>query len=137
MSKIEANGLSGKVLSLSATHTSRQISARIREEDGVCLAYTTVARFLKGIRAVRAELSRGLLQEQMRADVPHDLEILRALRDQLVIWMLDDGLGLAERLPVIDRLQRVIDTRLRYSGLEEGANQVITIQLPPELMDGE
>jgi hypothetical protein len=123
-SKIDQLGLAEKVLAMALTKTSREISAVLRAE-GYDISHVAVARYIKGVRQERAEQTKALVQDTIKATVPRDLEVLEHVRDQLDGWRRDEGIDLPLRLQVIDRLQRVIELRLKHCGAEEGAQDLL------------
>ena len=110
-----------KIMSLAPSHSNRQI-ADILKQAGIQLSHTSVAKFIRSQRKERAEQTKVIVQEHIRVTVPTDLQILQEIRDQLNEWRKDDSLRVSERLMVIDRLNKVIDMRLKFSGAEEPDN---------------
>lgn len=107
-----------KIMSLAPSHSNRQI-ADILKQAGIQLSHTSVSKFIRSQRKERAEQTKVIVQEHIRVTVPTDLQILQEIRDQLNEWRKDDSLRVSERLMVIDRLNKVIDMRLKFSGAEE------------------
>jgi hypothetical protein len=130
---IEKNGLAEKVLCLSATKSARDIEAILLAEDGVTISYRSIANFVKDVRQERAEATRALVQEHIKATVPTDLETLDMLINREREWFNDEGLKVSEKLMVAKELRQTIDTKLKYSGAGEMGDQVVTIKLPEEL----
>ncbi len=122
--KIDKHGLSERVLALAVTHTSREI-ATILKAEGYDVSHVAVARYIKGVRQERAAQTRALVQDTIKATVPRDLELLEQIRDQLDSWRRDETLEVGQRLFVIDRLQRVIELRLKHCGAEEGPQDIL------------
>ncbi len=115
-----------RIIELGPSHSNRQIAA-ILAEEGENVSPSTVGRILNEERVERARVSREIVNEHIQRTVSTDLEILEEMRDQLNNWrqgLDDDGKPLVpkprmtQRLPVMDRLNRVIDTRLKYSGAD-------------------
>ena len=127
ISQIDQKGLAEFVLGLSGEGLGcREIAKRLEQEKGLKMAHTSVNKWLKAVRTERAEDTKALVQENIKGTVPRDLEILTETRDQLNNYrqgMDEDGnpiqIKISERLMCIDRLNKVIDTRLKYSGAEE------------------
>lgn len=107
-----------RIMALAPTMSCRQIAEELAR-DGIEISHNSVARCLRGQRKERAEQTKSIVREHIRITVPTDLEILQEIRDQLNIWRKDDSLRVSERLMVIDRLNKVIDTRLKFSGAGE------------------
>jgi lysyl-tRNA synthetase class I len=125
---IERNGLVEKVLSLSLTKSTREISKILEEEDGVSITFKTVANFIKAVRQERAEATKALVQESIQATVPQDLKILDELIAQQLEWFRDGSMDTADRLNVSKELRQVIATKLKYSGAEEPATVNLTFE---------
>lgn len=121
-----------KIMSLAPSHSNRQIAAAL-EQAGIRLSHTSVAKFIRSQRKERAEQTKAIVQEHIRVTVPTDLQILQEIRDQLNEWRKDDSLRVSERLMVIDRLNKVIDTRLKFSGAEEPDNDEFADMTDEEL----
>ncbi len=124
-SKIDQLGLAEKVLSLALTRTSREISAILKAEDKADVSHVAVARYIKGVRQERAEQTKALVQDAIKATVPRDLQILEQVRDQLDDWRRDPKMKIKQKLQVIDRLRKVLDLRLKYSGAGEGPGDLL------------
>lgn len=107
-----------EILRMSTTMSNRQIAEELTRR-GTKISHTAVSKFIKEQRQERAETTKAIVQEYIRTTVPTDLEILEQIRDQLNDWRQNDDLRVTERLMVIDRLNKVIETRLKYSGAEE------------------
>jgi len=110
-----------RIMALAPTMSNRQIAEELGK-DGIDISYTRVWRYINSQRKERAEQTKAIVREHIRTTVPTDLEILQEIRDQLNEWRKDDSLRVSERLMVIDRLNKVIDTRLKFSGAEEPDN---------------
>lgn len=129
-SLIEKNGLTEKVLGLSATMSSREISALLKAEHGVNISYQAINNFVKGVRAERAEQTKAIVQEHIKATMPTDLDTLDRLIKQELEWFDDPeqkhNLKISEKLQVAKELRQTIDTKLRYSGAAEptGGNKL-------------
>lgn len=123
--KIEQAGLLDKVLELAMHHGSREIAQILKRDYGLEISHVSVHKLIKGIRKEQAEQVKAVVQEHIRATVPTDLEILQRIRDQLDARAQDGQLRISERLQVIDRLTRVIDTRLKYSGAGQQDAQIV------------
>ena len=106
------------IMSLAPTMSNRQIAEEL-SKAGVSISHVSVGRFIRSQRKERAEQTKAIVQEHIRVTVPTDLEILQEIRDQLNAWRKDANLRVSERLMVIDRLNKVIDTRLKFSGAGE------------------
>ncbi len=126
--KIDQNGLAEVVLELAVTKTSRQIAEILKREHGVDIGHVAVARYIQGIRQERAEATKALVQETIKATVPRDLEILDEMIEQERGWFRDPELKLGERLLVARELRQTIDTKLKYSGAGPGDGE-LTVKL--------
>lgn len=126
-SVIEERGLAEYVLALRGEGlSSREIAKRIEREKGIRFAHTTVANFLKAVRDERREITRDMVQRILTPTVPADLEALERVKAMLLEW-LDMDLRVREKLQVIDRLAKVIETRLKFAGAEPDEN--VTVKL--------
>lgn len=131
LGKIDSLGLGEYVLQLAGEGKgSREIAEMLNTVKGVKLSYVSVNSWLKSVRQERAETTKAVVQETIKATVPADLEILENIRDQLNNYRLgkdENGLPIrlkvSEKLLCIDRLNKVIDTRLKYSGAAEPDKQ--------------
>lgn len=107
-----------RIMALAPTMSNRQIAEELAK-SGIELSHMSVSRCIRSQRKERAEQTKAIVQEHIRVTVPTDLEILQEIRDQLNTWRKDENLRVSERLMVIDRLNKVIDTRLKFSGAGE------------------
>ncbi len=123
--KIDQLGLAEKVLSLAATKTTREIARILKDEDGADISHVAVARYIQGIRQERAEATRALVQEAVRATVPRDIEILAEIIDQAYAWYTDPNLKISEKLQVMKPLLQAIEIQLRYSGAGDAGTTVV------------
>ena len=123
MAKVTAE-LSAQIMGLSAMNTNRQI-ADILSKQGISLSHVTIGKIIKENRVERAEATKETINEHIKQTVTTDLDILQNTRDKLYEWFNDDNHRISERLMCLDRLNKVIDTRLKYSGAAEmGEGQV-------------
>lgn len=125
LTKIEALGLGERVLAMAAEGRSSREIVSILAADGVSVSQPSVIRFLTAVRRERAAVAKAAVAEHLKDAIPADLEILRRLRDTLIAWWCSPDLRIGERLLVMDRLLKVIDTRLKYSGAEQNDQQII------------
>ncbi|HHV79077.1 MAG TPA: hypothetical protein GXX40_05625 [Firmicutes bacterium] len=126
-SVIEERGLAEYVLSLRGEGlSSREIAKRIEQEKGIRFAHTTVAKFLKAVREERRQITQDVVQRMLTPTVPADLEALERAKQMLLGW-LDMDLKVREKLQVIDRLAKIIETRLKFAGAEPEEN--VTVKL--------
>lgn len=126
--KIDQNGLSEVVLELATTKTSRQIAEILKCNHGVEIGHVAVARYIQGVRQERAEQTKALVQEKIKATVPRDLEILDEMIAQEHTWFKSPSLDVGEKLAVAKELRQTIDTKLKYSGAGIPENE-ITVKL--------
>jgi len=110
--------LSAQILALSAEHSNRQIEA-ILCEQGIKLSNVSIGKVVNEYRKERAGQTKDVVIEHIKKTVITDLDILEEQRDKLYAWFNDDNLRINERLMCSDRLNKVIDTRLKYSGAGE------------------
>lgn len=106
------------ILALSATQSNREIESELARQ-GIKLSRTTIGKIINEHRQERAATTKETINEHIKHTVTTDLDILQKQRDKLYEWFNDDGLRISERLMCSDRLNKVIDTRLKYSGAEE------------------
>ncbi|NPV80728.1 MAG: hypothetical protein HPY52_10710 [Firmicutes bacterium] len=126
--KIDQNGLSEVVLEMATTMTSRQISEKLKREYGVDISYVAVARYIKDVRQERAEQTKALVQEKIKATVPRDLDILDELIAQELGWFKAGEMEINDKLVVAKELRQTIDTKLKYSGAGVPENE-LTVKL--------
>lgn len=126
--KIDQHGLSEVVLGLATTMTSRQISEKLQQEYGVDVSHVAVARYIKDIRQERAEQTKALVQEKIKATVPRDLDILDELIAQELEWFKGGDMEIIDKLSVAKELRQTIDTKLKYSGAGVQENE-LTVKL--------
>ena len=134
--KIDQNGLAEVVLELAVTKTSRQIAEILKQEHGVEIGHVAVARYIQGMRQERAQATKALVQEHIKATVPKDLELLDAIiedlrkhyfEEQSAVISDDAGnkLALSDKLAVSREIRQTVATKLRYSGAgEPGASSI-------------
>lgn len=126
MAKVTAE-LSAQIMGLSAMNTNRQI-ADILSKQGISLSHVTIGKIIKENRAERAEATKETINEHIKQTVTTDLDILQNTRDKLYEWFNDNSHRISERLMCLDRLNKVIDTRLKYSGAEEKEDKELVIK---------
>ena len=114
-----------RIMELAPYHSSRQIAEILFNEAGISISHTAVANVIREQRRERAEVSKGIVQDYLKTALPTDLEMLQKARDMLGAWLTNDNLRISERLMVIDRLTKVIDTRLKYSGAGEQDAEIV------------
>lgn len=116
------------IMQLAPSQSYREIARSVKQQVGIDLSHQAVAKFVSEQRQERAEVTKAVVETHIRTTLPTDLEILQNMRDQLNNWRCgldEEGRPLAikprltERLMIVDRLCRVIDTRLKYSGAGE------------------
>ncbi|WP_094603452.1 hypothetical protein SPSIL_015070 [Sporomusa silvacetica DSM 10669] len=138
LSKIDSLGIGEYVLRLAGEGKgSREIAELLNTVKGVKISYVSVNTWLKSVRKERAETTKAVVQDKIKATVPTDLDILESIRDQLNNYRLgkdENGdqitIKTSEKLLCIDRLNKVIDTRLKYSGADDKEeDRVIKITL--------
>lgn len=103
------------IMGLSATHSNRKI-AEILSNQGIKLSHVTIGKIVAEQRKERAGQTKEVVNEHIKRTVITDLDILENMRNQLYSWFEDPNLRISERLACGDRLNKVIDTRLKYSG---------------------
>lgn len=117
-----------RILELAPNHSLSEIAEALAAE-GIEVGRSTVSRFLKAEWKGRAEETRGIVQDKLRAGVTTDLDVLERMRNTLDNWwqgLNTDGTEMrppprvSERLMVIDRLTTILDKRLKYSGADPG-----------------
>lgn len=106
------------IMGLSATQSNRQIQQTLSTQ-GIKLSHVTIGKIVRENRKERAEATKETINEHIKQTVTTDLDILQNTRDKLYEWFNDDSHRISERLMCLDRLNKVIDTRLKYSGAEE------------------
>ena len=107
-----------QILALSATMSNRQIESYLSTQ-GIKVSNVSIGKVIKENRVERAEATKETINEHIKQTVTTDLDILQNTRDKLYEWFNDDSHRISERLMCLDRLNKVIDTRLKYSGAAE------------------
>jgi hypothetical protein len=103
------------IMGLSATHSIRQIQT-ILDSQGIKLSSATIGNLVKSNRDERAGMTKEVVTEHIKKTVTTDLEILEDMRNQLNDLRNSPDLKVGQKLMCIDRLNKVIDTRLKFSG---------------------
>ena len=111
-----------QILALSATMSNRKIESYLRTL-GIKVSNVSIGKVIKENRVERAEATKETINEHIKQTVTTDLDILQNTRDKLYEWFNDDSHRISERLMCLDRLNKVIDTRLKYSGAEEDTSK--------------
>ena len=119
--------VTAQIIALSATMSNRQIESYLGTQ-GVKVSNVTVGKIIKENRVERAEATKETINEHIKQTVTTDLDILQKTRDKLYEWFNDDNHRISERLMCLDRLNKVIDTRLKYSGAEEKEDKEMVIK---------
>lgn len=117
MAKVTAE-IVAQIMGLAAMNSNRQIS-EILSKQGIKLTHVTIGKIIKEHRTERTEATKETINEHIKQTVTTDLDILQNTRDKLYNWFKDESLRISERLMCLDRLNKVIDTRLKYSGAGE------------------
>lgn len=122
LSKIDSLGLGEFVLELAGHGKgSRDIAQELEHVHNVKIAYTSVNNWLKSVRKERAETTKAVVQDAIKATVPRDLEILDEQIAQMDAWRKDDSLKISDRLYVISEQRKTISEKLKYSGAGEAS----------------
>jgi hypothetical protein len=124
------------IVGLSATQSNREIVETLSKSN-IKLSHVTVGKIVNENRQERTAQTKEAVNEYIKKTVVTDLEILEQQRDKLYQWFNDDNLRVTERLMCSDRLNKVIDTRLKYSGADEQdedkkINIIFGIPRPPK-----
>jgi len=126
--------LIAQIMGLSALHSNRQIEA-ILSEQGIKLSNVSIAKIVKEHRRDRSGQTKEAVQVQIVKTVMTDLDILEDMRTQLNEYRKSPNLRISEQLQCIDRLNKVIDTRLKYSGAGEPDKTEALDELSDEELD--
>jgi len=110
--------VSAQILALSATMSNRQIETYLSNQ-GIKVSNVSIGKIINEHRKERSAQTKETINEHIKQTVTTDLDILQNTRDKLHNWFNDDNLRISERLMVFDRLNKVIDTRLKYSGADD------------------
>ena len=121
MAKI-AGEVEKRIIELSPTSSNGQIAEQIKTEFDVSISAEAIRKYLKTIRQDRAETTKALVQETIKATVPRDLEILDEQILQMDEWRRDDSLKISDRLQVIKEQRTTIAEKLKHSGANEQAD---------------
>ena len=114
-----------RAIELSASHSNAEICSVLCAEFGVSVTEEAVRKFLRGVRQERAEQTKALVHETVRATLPGDLQILNDVIRKEKEWFDCDDLKLSERVMVAKELRQAIDTKLKYSGAGEQEQQIV------------
>jgi ribosomal protein S15P/S13E len=125
-----------QVIAWSPTLTNTQIVDKLKEEYGITISNEGVRKFLKSIREERAEQTKALVQDTIKATVPRDLEILDEGIKQLREWFKSckedkdaEDIPINTKLQVWKELRETITTKLKHSGAsEEEKDKTLTIK---------
>lgn len=106
--KIQKYGLEERILDLSLGRTSSQVAELVTAElqaKGIQdqISQPTVSRFLRKVRASRAEETRNIVQEHIKAHVPKDLEAI----EEIELWLLDRFRGRVDLSEDIGRIKQI------------------------------
>ena len=124
------------IMGLSATHSIRQIQT-VLDSQGIKLSSATIGNLIKANRDERAGMTKEVVFEHIKKTVVTDLEILEEMRNQLNNYRSNPELKISEQLQCIDRLNKVIDTRLKYSGASDPDNRAAATELSDEELEQE
>ena len=127
MAKI-AGDIETRIIELSPTSSNGQIAEQIKAEFDVSISAEAIRKYLKTIRQDRAETTKALVQETIKATVPRDLEILDEQIMQMDEWRKDDDLKISDRLQVIKEQRATIAEKLKHSGAEEKEDKELVIK---------
>ena len=76
LNSIEKNGLSEKVIRLSATKSCREIESILFQEDKVKISHNAINKFVKEIRQERQEATKAVIAETVTPGLTSDLDFL-------------------------------------------------------------
>lgn len=120
--------VSAQIMGLAAEHSNREI-ANILSKQGIKLSHVTIGKVVNECRSERSGQTKQVVSEYIAKTVVTDLEILERQRDQLFAWFNNESLRISERLMCSDRLNKVIDTRLKYSGADPDDKDKVVVNL--------
>lgn len=123
--KIDELGLGSEILELASKGKSSREIVAILAAKGYAISQPSVARYLASVRRERAEATKAIVRDHIRATVPSDLAALDTIIAQEMAWFRDESRKLSERLAVAKELRQTIDTKLKYSGAGEEAAAVV------------
>ena len=124
------------IMGLSATHSIRQIQT-VLDSQGIKLSSATIGNLIKANRDERAGMTQEVVFEHIKKTVVTDLDILEDMRNQLNEYRANPDLKVSEKLQCIDRLNKVIDTRLKYSGAGDPKKDDETAEMTDEELEAE
>jgi len=120
INKIDSLGLGEYILQLAGEGKgSREISTILDTVKGVKISHASVNSWLKSVRQERAETTKAVVQETIKATVPRDLQILDEQIMQLDGWRKDETLKISDRLQIIREQRATISVKLDKSGANE------------------
>lgn len=133
INKIDSLGLGEYVLQVAGEGKgSREIAALLDTVKGVKVSHASVNSWLKSVRKERAETTKAVVQEAIKATVPRDLEILDEQILQMDVWRRDDSLKISDRLQVIKEQRATIAEKLKHSGAGEDTSKELNISVSIE-----
>lgn len=124
------------IMGLSATHSIRQIQT-VLDSQGIKLSSATIGNLIKANRDERAGMTKEVVFEHIKKTVVTDLDILEEMRNQLNNYRSNPELKISEQLQCIDRLNKVIDTRLKYSGAANPETKADAAELSDDELEKE
>ncbi len=99
----------------------REIAEWLQKRHGIKKSREAISKLVSGHRKERGEVAKSVVREHLQRTLPSDLAILdeqvRSLR-QLAQTTRKKPKEIDQHLRVVDRLLRVIDTKLHYSGAD-------------------
>ncbi len=81
LTEIERLGLTEKVIKLSSTKSAREIVDILKSEDGATISHTTIAKYIKEIRADRQEATKAAIAETVTPGLNKDLAFFDEMLD--------------------------------------------------------
>ena len=121
--KVVRLGLEADVLQLSSSgKTHAEISDAINKKlmgSGEQISTSSITRYLRWVRKTRSEETRIIVQDHIKGTVPADLEALDEVEAKLLEEFRDESNDFKFRMTIGMNVVRVIETKLRFSGVLE------------------
>ena len=138
VNKIIQYGLEDRVLALSGEGKTTAVIAKIISDELAedSISQPTVSRYLKAVRQERSEQTREIFSEHIKVTLPQDLKALEEIEGfMLSIFRNSKTIDpdtqeekpgkyeLPQRIDAAMKAVKVIETKLRYSGVLEGSGK--------------
>lgn len=118
ISKILPDKIYDKMIALSSTLSSREISKKLLEEDNFKISHATISKYLKAERQDRAEVFKAKIAEEVNKSVSQDLIIIQDIIDTFYTeFKATDNLN--ARIKLAKALTDTIEVKFKNCGSQE------------------